>query len=173
MATNPITFQAIPEGGTAPVDLRAFALNGGSQYGIHVANHIYTGSLWVPQRGGTAGYMQVQATPAYQVYSVGTAAGTTAASGTITLVGTATIGDYYNIIRGGFQTNHAGTLVFEWSPDANLAVIIVQQTYAATANEKVGIMHPNYGTYFTARFLNTAGAGATVSGELYAGNWVS
>ncbi len=173
MATNPITFQAIPDGGTAPVDLRAFALNGGSQYGLHVANWVHTGSLWVPQRGGTSGYAQFEPTPAYQVYAVGTAAGTAAASGTVTHVGTATIGDYYNIIRGGFQTNHAGTIVFQWSPDANLAVVTVEQTYAATANEKVSIMHPNYGTYFHAHFVNSSGAGATVSSELYAGNWVS
>lgn len=173
MATNPITFQAIPEGGTVPTDLAAFVLNGGSNYGLHVANWLYTGSLWVPQRGGTAGYMQVEATPALQVYNVGTAAGTAAASGTITLVGTATIGDYYNIVRGGFQTNHAGTLVFQWSPDPDLAVVTVEQTYSATANEKVSIMHPNFGTYFHAHFVNSSGAGATVSSELYAGNWVS
>jgi len=171
MATNPITFQAIPEGGTAPVDLRAFALNGGSQYGIHVANHIYTGSLWVPQRGGTAGYMQVEATPAYQVYAVSGSA--VAASGTVTLVGTATIGDYYNIVRGGLSTTRAGTVFFQWSPDSNLANIIVEQTYAATANEKVTIMHPNYGTYFRAYFVNSAAGSVTVSSELFAGNWVS
>ncbi len=173
MATNPITFQAIPTGGTAPTDLSASVLNGGSNYGLNVANWIYTGSLWVPQRGGTTGYAQFEPSPAYLVYNVGTAAGTTAASGTITLVGTATIGDYYNVVRGGLWTNHAGTIIYEWSQDADLAVITAQVTYAATANERVTIMHPNYGTYFTARFMNSAGAGATVASGLYAGNWVS
>lgn len=163
----------MPVGGTVPVDLAAHVLDGGSNYGIANTNYVFNGTLWKPMRADADGYMQVAPTPALEVFNVGTAAGTTAASGTITLVGTATIGDFYNIVRGGFQTNHAGTLYFQWSPDPNMAVITVEQTYAATANEKVGIMHPNYGTYFHAHFVNSSGAGATVSAELYAGNWVS
>lgn len=171
MATNPITFQAIPSGGTAPVDLSAVQQSGGSNYALLVGNLVYTGSLWVPQRGGTAGYTQMEPTPALAVYSVQGSA--VAASGTVTLVGTATIGDYYNVIRGGLTTTRAGTVFFQWSNDQTMGTVLAEQTYAATANEKVSIMHPNYGLYFKAYFINSAGGSATVSSQLYAGNWVS
>lgn len=173
MATNPITLQAIPTGGTVPADLSASQLNGGSNYGLNVVNWVYTGSLYVPQRGDASGYTQMSPTPALSVYNVGTAAGTTVASGTITLVGTATIGDYYNIVRGSLTTTRAGTIFYQWSNDPTLAVITSEQTYAATANEKVNIMHPTYGLYFHAHFVNGAVGGVVLASILYAGNWVS
>lgn len=172
MATNPITFQAMPVGGTVPVDLAAHVLDGGSNYGIANTNYVFNGTLWKPMRADADGYMQVAPTPALEVYNVGTAAGTTAASGTITLVGTAAVGDDYNIIRGFFQTNHAGTITFRWAAE-NTFGTYYENTYAATANEKVSILHPNYGTYFKAFFVNSSGAGATVSSQLFAGNWVA
>lgn len=171
MAINPVTFQAIPTGGTVPVDLSASVLNGGSNYGLNVVNWAWNGTLFVPVTVSADGKTQVEPTPALEVYNI--AGGTAPASGTVTLVGTATIGDDYNVIRGGLTTNHAGTIVYRWSNDPALAVILVEQTYAATAGERVSIMHPNYGLYFQAHFLNSPGAGATVSSQLFAGNWVS
>lgn len=162
----------MPTGGTVPVDLSASVLNGGSNYGLNVVSWVYNGSLFVPQRADADGYMQVAPTPALEVYNVGTAAGTAAASGTITLVGTATVGDDYNIVRGFFQTNHAGTITFRWAAE-NTFGTYYENTYAATANEKVSILHPNYATYLQAFFVNSAGAGATVSAQLFAGNWVA
>lgn len=172
MATNPITFQAMPVGGTVPVDLAAHVLDGGSNYGIANTNYVFNGTLWKPMRADADGYMQVAPTPALEVYNVGTAAGTAAASGTITLVGTATVGDDYNILRGFFQTNHGGTITFRWAAE-NTFGTYYENTYAATANEKVSILHPNYATYLQAFFVNSSGAGATVSAQLFAGNWVA
>jgi hypothetical protein len=162
----------MPVGGTVPVDLAAHVLDGGSNYGIANTNYVFNGTLWKPMRADADGYMQVAPTPALEVYNVGTAAGTAAASGTITLVGTATVGDDYNIVRGFFQTNHGGTITFRWAAE-NTFGTYYENTYAATANEKVSILHPNYGTYLKAFFVNSSGAGATVSSQLFAGNWVA
>jgi hypothetical protein len=162
----------MPVGGTVLVDLAAHVLDGGSNYGIANTNYVFNGTLWKPMRADADGYMQVAPTPALEVYNVGTAAGTAAASGTITLVGTATVGDDYNIVRGFFQTNHAGTITFRWAAE-NTFGTYYENTYAATANEKVSILHPNYGTYLKAFFVNSPGAGATVSSQLFAGNWVA
>jgi len=170
MATNPITFQAIPEGGTAPVDLAAGVLNGGSNYGLHVITWGYTGSLYVPQRVSASGYTQIDPTARYEVFNI--QAGTVGAGGTLTLVGTATIGNYYNVLTGGFNANHAGTIVFQWSNDPTMAVVLAQKTFAATASDPTDLMHPNYAEYFHAHFVNSAGAGGTVWSQVYAGNLV-
>lgn len=167
--TVPLLIQGKNSGFPDPVAIAAPSIGSG-EFALATAGYGYTGSLWIPNKVAVDGSQQLAPAAALKVMDPDEV--TVPANPTPLALASATqVGTLYNLIRGYARPSVAGLLTIEWSVNASFAKPIAK-TWAATADEQIDILHPNWGDYIRVTFLADS-TGGTISGNLFAGNWVA